>query len=111
EEKIKKSVDPNNYDDEILKGLETTKRNYLAQIEIIKKAIDSNDPSMPPILPDDIAELEQKLYDLPINGQTLRKIKDEAKRGQTSKGGKLVQVDGRSFTTRQSDDLSRRVTD
>ncbi|CAB4492071.1 unnamed protein product [Rhizophagus irregularis] len=82
EEKIKKSVDPNNYDDEILKGLETTKRNYLAQIEIIKKAIDSNDPSMPPILPDDIAELEQKLYDLPINGQTLRKIKDEAKRGQ-----------------------------
>ncbi|GES75094.1 P-loop containing nucleoside triphosphate hydrolase [Rhizophagus clarus] len=82
EEKIKKSADPNNYDEEILKGLEATKRNYLAQIEVIKKAIDSNDPTMPPVLPDDIAELEQKLYDLPINGQTLRKIKEEAKRGQ-----------------------------
>ncbi|PKY51376.1 hypothetical protein RhiirA4_446799 [Rhizophagus irregularis] len=82
EEKIKKSADPNNYDGEILKGLETTKRIYLEQIEVIKRAIESNDPSMSPILPDDIAELEQKLYDLPINGQTLKKIKTEAKRGQ-----------------------------
>ncbi|GBC01557.1 hypothetical protein RclHR1_04230002 [Rhizophagus clarus] len=83
EEKIKKSTDPNNYDEEILKGLETTKRTYLTKIEIIKRAIESNDSSISSILPDKIAELEQKLYDLPINGRTLEKIKNEAKRGHT----------------------------
>ncbi|RIA79474.1 hypothetical protein C1645_840585 [Glomus cerebriforme] len=36
EEKIKKSADPNYYDDEILKGLKTIKRSYLKQIEVIK---------------------------------------------------------------------------
>ncbi|GES75092.1 P-loop containing nucleoside triphosphate hydrolase [Rhizophagus clarus] len=84
EEKIKKSADPNRYDDEILKGLEATKRSYLEQIEVIKKAIENNDPSMPTISPNDVANLEQQLYNLPINGNTLKKIKDEAKRSQTS---------------------------
>ncbi|PKC66902.1 hypothetical protein RhiirA1_379475 [Rhizophagus irregularis] len=84
EEKIKKSADPNRYDDEILKGLEATKRSYLEQIEVIKKAIENNDPSMPTILPNDIAKLEQQLYNLPINGHTLKKIKDEAKRSQNN---------------------------
>ncbi len=83
EEKIKKSADPNRYDDEILKGLEATKRSYLELIEIIKQAIDNNDPNMSPVSPDDIAELEQQLYNLPINGQTLKNIKNEAKRSQT----------------------------
>ncbi|POG58249.1 hypothetical protein GLOIN_2v1732398 [Rhizophagus irregularis DAOM 181602=DAOM 197198] len=84
EEKIKKSADPNRYDDEILKGLEATKRSYLEQIEVIKKAIETNDPSMPTISPNDIAKLEQQLYNLPINGHTLKKIKDEAKRSQNN---------------------------
>ncbi|RGB32327.1 hypothetical protein C1646_743944 [Rhizophagus diaphanus] len=84
EEKIKKSADPNRYDDEILKGLEATKRSYLEQIEVIKKAIENNDPSMPTISPNDIAKLEQQLYNLPINGHTLKKIKDEAKRSQNN---------------------------
>jgi GTPase SAR1 family protein len=84
EEKIKKSADPSRYDDEILKGLEATKRSYLEQIEVIRKAIETNDPSMPTISPNDIANLEQQLYNLPINGHTLKKVKDEAKRSQTS---------------------------
>ncbi|CAB4483553.1 unnamed protein product [Rhizophagus irregularis] len=84
EEKIKKSADPNRYDEEILNGLEATKRNYLEQIEVIKEAIKNNNPSMPAISPNDIAELEQQLYELPINGHTLKKIKDEAERSQTS---------------------------
>ncbi|RIA81664.1 hypothetical protein C1645_547454 [Glomus cerebriforme] len=84
EEKIKRSADPVNYDDDILNGLEETKKSYLEQIEVIKQAIESNDPSMPPISPNDIAKLEQQLYDLPINGHTLKKIKNEAKRSQTN---------------------------
>ena len=70
EEKIKKNTDPNRYDEEILKGLENTKRIYLEQIEVIRQAIEKNDPSKPPISPSDIANLEQQLYDLPINGVT-----------------------------------------
>ncbi|PKY41532.1 hypothetical protein RhiirA4_441362 [Rhizophagus irregularis] len=84
EEKIKKSADPNRYDDEILKGLEATKRSYLEQIEVIKKAIENNDPSMPTISPNDIANLEQQLYNLSINCHTIKKIKDETKRSQNS---------------------------
>ncbi|PKY30468.1 hypothetical protein RhiirB3_374463 [Rhizophagus irregularis] len=84
EEKIKKSADPNRYDDEILKGLEATKRSYLEQIEVIKKAIENNDPFMPTISPNDLSKLEQQLYNLPINGHTLKKIKDETKRSQNS---------------------------
>ncbi|RIA87174.1 hypothetical protein C1645_878195 [Glomus cerebriforme] len=84
EEKIKKSVDPNHYDDEILKGLENMKKSYLEQIVVIKQAIESNDPSMPPISPSDMNKLEQQLYNLPINGHTLKKIRDEAKLSQTN---------------------------
>ena len=79
EEKVKKNADPIRYDDEILRGLEKTKRTYLEQIEVIKQAIKENHLSEQ-ISPNDIANLEQQLYDLPINGQTLRKIKVEAKR-------------------------------
>ncbi|GES75106.1 hypothetical protein GLOIN_2v1760573 [Rhizophagus clarus] len=84
EEKIKNSADPNRYDEEILKRLEATKRSYLEQNEVIKKAMENNDPSMPSISPNDVANLEQQLYNLPINDNTLKKIKYEAKRSQTS---------------------------
>ncbi|RIA81661.1 hypothetical protein C1645_729561 [Glomus cerebriforme] len=80
EEKIKKNAD----DDEILNGLEITKRNYLKEIEIINRAIENNDLSMLPILPKDIVELEQQLYTLKINGPTLKKMKVEAERNQTN---------------------------
>ncbi|RIA85230.1 hypothetical protein C1645_697960 [Glomus cerebriforme] len=80
EEKIKKSFN----DDEILNGLEVTKRNYLKEIEVINRAIENNDLSMPQILPKDIAELEQQLYTLKINGSTLKKMKVEAERNQTN---------------------------
>jgi GTPase SAR1 family protein len=79
EEKIKKSADPSRYDDdEIFKGLEATKRSYLEQIEVIRKAIENNDPSTPTISTNDIVKLEQQLYNLPINGHTLKKIKDKS---------------------------------
>ncbi|CAG8591739.1 8010_t:CDS:1, partial [Funneliformis caledonium] len=84
QEKIKKCVDPDNYDDEILKGIETSKIVYMEKIEAIKKAIENNDPSVPPISPEDISNLEEQLYTLPINGQTLKNIKDGAERGLTN---------------------------
>ncbi|CAG8546467.1 uncharacterized protein OCT59_002347 [Rhizophagus irregularis] len=80
EEKIKKSADPRNYDDEILKGLEDTKKSYLDQIDLINQAISNDDTC--PISPKDISDLEQRLYALPINGQTLKKINDEVKRSR-----------------------------
>ncbi|PKY42980.1 hypothetical protein RhiirA4_540780 [Rhizophagus irregularis] len=81
EEKSKKSTDD---DDEIINGLEITKRNYLKEIEVIKRAIENNDSSMPPILPKDITEFEQQLYNLKINGSTLKRMKDEAERNRTN---------------------------
>ncbi|RGB22399.1 hypothetical protein C1646_776149 [Rhizophagus diaphanus] len=81
-EKIKKNANPNHYDDRILRGLETTRDNYLKQVEVIKQAIDSNGNSKILITPKEIAELEQQLYNLPINGQTLKKLKQEAERSQ-----------------------------
>ncbi|PKC66901.1 hypothetical protein RhiirA1_511006 [Rhizophagus irregularis] len=84
EEKIKKGNEPELYDDRILKGLEETKKNYLEQIKFIKQAINNNNPSISPISPEDIVELEQQLYNLPINGSTLKKIKEEAENSQIS---------------------------
>ncbi|RIA81662.1 hypothetical protein C1645_789946 [Glomus cerebriforme] len=83
EEKIKKSANPSYYDERILKGLETTRDSYMKQVEVIKKAIENNDSSKPPIPPKEIAELEQQLYNLPLNGLTLKKLKYEAERSQT----------------------------
>ena len=45
DEKIKKNADPENYDDEILNGLEVSKREYIEKIRIIKDAIEKNDPN------------------------------------------------------------------
>ncbi|GBC10769.1 hypothetical protein RclHR1_00990002 [Rhizophagus clarus] len=84
EEKIKKGSDPELYDDKILKGLEETKMNYLEQITFIKQAINDNNSSISPISPEEIVELEQQLYNLPINGSTLKKIKEEAENSQFS---------------------------
>ncbi|RGB27690.1 hypothetical protein C1646_657927 [Rhizophagus diaphanus] len=83
EEKIKRDANPSHYDDRVLRGLVTTKDNYLNQVETIKQAIEINDSSKPQITPEEIAELEQQLYNLPINGQTLKSLKFEAQRSQT----------------------------
>ncbi|GBC01566.1 hypothetical protein RclHR1_04230011 [Rhizophagus clarus] len=83
EEKIKRNANSSNYDDRILEGLKITRVTYLKQVEIIKQAIENNDSSKPPITPKEIVELEQQLYNLPINGQTLKKLKYEAERSQT----------------------------
>jgi GTPase SAR1 family protein len=82
-EKIKRNANPSHYDDRVLRGLETTRDTYLKQVEIIKQAIENNDSSKPPITPEEITELEQQLYNLPINGQTIKRLKDETERSQT----------------------------
>src|SRR5207248_8885941 len=61
DEMIKKNADPENYDDEILKGLEASKREYIEKVMIIKRAIENNDPNLSDISPDEIADLEQQL--------------------------------------------------
>ncbi|CAG8671640.1 1011_t:CDS:1, partial [Acaulospora morrowiae] len=82
EEKTKKSSDPAIYDNRILIGLEAVKREYSEKISIIKKAIETNDPSVPPFSLKEISDLIQELYELPLNGQTLKKIKMEAELGR-----------------------------
>jgi len=84
EEKIKKSADPDNYDERILKGLETSKREYSEKISAIKKAIEKNDSTLSNISPDEIANLERQLYTLPLNGRTLKNIKEQAERAQSN---------------------------
>ncbi|CAG8623901.1 2775_t:CDS:2 [Paraglomus brasilianum] len=69
--KIKKSADCFHYDNEIIKGLEETKSEYLMKIKNIKKAfndIDSNS-SEQLISPEDIEKFAQQLYTLELNGE------------------------------------------
>ncbi|CAG8717806.1 21114_t:CDS:1 [Dentiscutata erythropus] len=82
EEKIKKAADPLNYNDAIFEGLEKTKREYLEKIKIIKEAIATNDPSEYVITPEDIKKYENDLYNLKINGVSLKKMKYVAERSQ-----------------------------
>ncbi|RHZ82156.1 hypothetical protein Glove_113g10 [Diversispora epigaea] len=84
EENVKKNSDRANYDDSIITRLENTKKEYLKKIEVIKKAIESNDPSEPPVTPNDIAKLEKELYNLKINGEALKNMKNLSIRGQTN---------------------------
>lgn len=101
EEKIKKSSDPTHYNDQILDELEKTRRNYIEQVEIIKEAIKNNDPSISQISPDEIANLEKQLYNLQINGETLKNIKNEASRSQDNAfkyTEKIISPDSKSKT-------------
>ncbi|PKC66020.1 hypothetical protein RhiirA1_419819 [Rhizophagus irregularis] len=79
EEKIKRNANSRHYDERILRGLEATKEDYLKQVEVIKQEIENNDSS---ITPNEIADLEKQLYDLPINGPKLKKLKYEAERSE-----------------------------
>ncbi|CAG8469143.1 12020_t:CDS:1 [Ambispora leptoticha] len=83
EEKRLKNENPY-YNNELLERLEQTRNIYLKNIEVIQKSIQTKNPSLPSLLPEDIAQLEQQLYNLPINGETLRKIKQEAERGKNN---------------------------
>ncbi|CAG8633017.1 24111_t:CDS:2 [Dentiscutata erythropus] len=82
EEKIKKAANPMTYNNDILDELETSRREYAEKMETIKDAIEADKASSVPITPEDINNLEKQLYHLTISGQTLQKMKDEAKRGQ-----------------------------
>ncbi|RHZ61186.1 hypothetical protein Glove_349g81 [Diversispora epigaea] len=73
-----------NEDNKILGELETVKREYSQKIAIIKRAIETNDLSMPQISLKEISHLEQELYKLPLNGQTLKRIKAEVERGRNA---------------------------
>ncbi|PKY55550.1 hypothetical protein RhiirA4_504556 [Rhizophagus irregularis] len=80
EEKIKRNANSSHYDERILRRLEATRENYLKQVEVIKQEIENNNSS---ITLKEIAKLEQQLYDLPINGPNLKKLKYEAERSET----------------------------
>ncbi|CAG8640640.1 1150_t:CDS:1 [Paraglomus occultum] len=84
QEKIKKADDLFNYNNEILDGLEDTKRVYLTKIESIKKAIENGDSSEQSISPEDIERLAQQLYSLELTGNTLKKINDIVVSSQAS---------------------------
>jgi GTPase SAR1 family protein len=84
DEMIKKNADPENYDDEILKGLEASKREYIEKVAIIKRAIENNEPTLSDISPEEITNLEHQLYTLPHHGQTLKNIKEQAELAQNN---------------------------
>ncbi|CAG8685848.1 7995_t:CDS:1, partial [Ambispora gerdemannii] len=75
-----KSENPLNYNNEYLDRLEETKNSYLRNIAIIQKSIETKRSSLPPLSPENIAHLEKQLYELPINGETLKKVKQEAEK-------------------------------
>ncbi|CAG8702659.1 8342_t:CDS:2, partial [Gigaspora rosea] len=70
EEKIKQTI---------IEGLEKTKREYWEKIEIIKKEIAANETSVDVITP---IKYEKELYNLKINGETLKNVKFMAERCQ-----------------------------
>ncbi|CAG8458434.1 11227_t:CDS:1, partial [Ambispora gerdemannii] len=84
EEKRIKSENPLNYNNEFLNRLEETKNSYIRNLTIIQKSIETKRSSIPLLSPEDIAHLEQQLYELPINGETLKKVKQEAKKGKNN---------------------------
>ncbi|CAG8661715.1 19962_t:CDS:2 [Cetraspora pellucida] len=78
-----KSANPSNYNNNaIIEGLEKTKREYLENIEVLKKMIAANDSSDDVITPEDIIRYEKELYNLQINRETLKNMKFMAERDQ-----------------------------
>src|SRR6185369_5701476 len=78
------SVDPVNYNNATLEGLEETKRVYLMKIDSIKKAIANGDSSAQLISPEEIDKLAQQLFSLKLNGKTLKDINDVVVSSQAS---------------------------
>lgn len=83
EEKMKKmSTKPDNYDDKILKALENSKRAYSEEITAIKKAFETLSNNSPGEIAN-LDNLEQQLYTLPLDDQTLKKIKERTENAQS----------------------------
>ncbi|CAG8492140.1 4435_t:CDS:2 [Dentiscutata heterogama] len=78
-EKKKKNTSKN-YNNEILEGLEETKRKYDEKVKAIKKKIENDEPpSCSPSI-EDIFSLVQQLYNLPNIGQYLQNVKKEERK-------------------------------
>ncbi|CAG8597319.1 19908_t:CDS:2 [Dentiscutata erythropus] len=75
EEKIKKSADPANYNNEILEGLERTKKEYLEKIRIIKEAIETSYSSEDKITTEHIERYEKELYLILFENQWVNLLK------------------------------------
>ncbi|RIB02387.1 hypothetical protein C2G38_2255622 [Gigaspora rosea] len=73
-EKVSDASERNN--NEILEGLEVTKRKYEEKVKTIK-TIGKNESSSDSLSFEDIFKLEQKLYELPDIGEYLQAIKKE----------------------------------
>ncbi|CAG8817187.1 4293_t:CDS:2, partial [Gigaspora margarita] len=65
------------YNNEILEGLEKTKRKYDENVNVIKKMIENGEPPSRSPSIEDIFKLEQQLYSLPNINQYLRNVKKE----------------------------------
>ncbi|KAF0508677.1 p-loop containing nucleoside triphosphate hydrolase [Gigaspora margarita] len=68
------------YNNEILEGLEETKRKYDEKVKAIKKETESGEPSSCSPSIEDIFNLVQQLYGLPNIGQYLQDVKQEEKK-------------------------------
>ncbi|CAG8803876.1 671_t:CDS:2, partial [Cetraspora pellucida] len=77
---LEKNKNNEDYNNEILEGLEETKRKYDEKVKVIKKMIENNDSSSHTLSSEDIFKLEQKLYNLPDIGQYLQDVKKEEKK-------------------------------
>ncbi|CAG8725671.1 29426_t:CDS:2 [Gigaspora margarita] len=73
-EKEKVNDTSERYNNEILEGLEETKRKYEKKVKTIK-IIGKNKPSSNSLSFEDIFKLEQKLYELPSISEYLQDIK------------------------------------
>jgi len=73
-----------NYNKEILEGLAKSKSEYLTKVKILKDAMENDDSSISTISPEEISKYEQELYNLPLNGSSLKELKEAAERGQNA---------------------------
>ncbi|CAG8722336.1 16832_t:CDS:2, partial [Dentiscutata erythropus] len=76
----KKKNSSKNYNNEILEGLEETKRKYDEKVKAIKNKIENGEPpSCSPSI-ENIFSLVQQLYNLPNIGQYLQNVKKEERK-------------------------------
>nr|CAG8433137.1 656_t:CDS:1 [Entrophospora candida]CAG8533703.1 13627_t:CDS:1 [Entrophospora candida] len=105
-QKVIRDSKNDNYNKEILEGLEKSKSEYLTKVKILKEAMENDDSSMSTISPEEISDYEQELYNLPLNGSSLKELKEAAERGQNAS----FRYNERPYVPRRKNRLSRLLT-